>query len=286
MNVTWPVGPRRSPPSRCTGRRSGYPILKKVHGAAGNAAGNAIDSTPDASLTTNVPPRRYLRPDAAAGQVNPGAATLPVAAAATFLPGGGWVVLGGGQVVRYSGDDRAKPDRHPARRRRRDFDDGDLWQSGDPAPMLVGVTGLTVPLMKGAAIHLWIQRDDLLAQAEQRARAGGDGVIEHVLVDMRRGLASLTARCDADLARFSRPLVTVTYATRDLKTRSGKTVAVDLASPRIQETLTIQDVTITEIDQVPEGRAAVHGHGLERPVLARGHAPPARRRRQIVGGSS
>ena len=48
--------------------------------------------------------------------------------------------------------------------------------------------------------------------------------MEYLLVDTRRGQPSLIARCDAELALFSRPIVTVAYATRDLKTKSGKDV--------------------------------------------------------------
>jgi hypothetical protein len=54
--------------------------------------------------------------------------------------------------------------------------------------------------------------------------------------------------CDADLLRFARPLVTVHYATRDPKTKSGKSAVFALTSPPIDDTLTIQDVTITEIN--------------------------------------
>jgi hypothetical protein len=50
---------------------------------------------------------------------------------------------------------------------------------------------------------------------------------------------------------FGRALVTVAYATRDVKTKSGKPVVVALTSPSIHETLTIQDVTITELDVAP-----------------------------------
>ncbi len=60
-----------------------------------------------------------------------------------------------------------------------------------------------------------------------------------------------TTRCEAELALFSRPVKTVTYATRDLKTKSGKAVVISLASPPIAETLTIQTVNITEIDIAP-----------------------------------
>ena len=103
-------------------------------------------------------------------------------------------------------------------------------------------------MLRGSAVHIWIERNDVAAQAEQAARDGGDGVVEYLFTDTRRGEPSLIERCDAELALFSRPIVTVVYATRDVKTKSGKTVTIDLADPLIDETLIIQDVTITEID--------------------------------------
>jgi hypothetical protein len=220
------------------------------------------------------------------GQVNPGSTVLPVAAAATFRPAGGWVVLGGGQVVRYGGIAAQTLTGIPADGSGSITTTVTYGQQAMPAAMLVGVTGIAVPILKGAAVSIWVQRDDVLAQAEQVARAGGDGVIEYLLVDERRGLESLTARCDADLALFSRPIVTVSYATRDLKTKSGKQVVINLDSPRISETLTIQDVTITEIDIAPGlaprfmVRASSVRFSLEdtlRRLIAGG---------QIVGGSS
>jgi hypothetical protein len=185
------------------------------------------------------------------GQVNAGSTVLPVAAASPFRAAGGWVALAGDQVVRYTGITGATLSGIPASGPGAITTTVIYGAPAIPAPMLTGVTGITGPILKGAAIHIWVERNDLAAQAEQAARAGGDGVIEHLIVDTRRGLESLVARCDADLALFARPLVTVAYATRDLKTKSGKPVVIDLASPAIHETLIIQDVTITEIDQVP-----------------------------------
>ena len=220
------------------------------------------------------------------GQVNPGAAVLPVAAAATFRPGGGWVVLGGGQVVRYTAIAGQTLTGIPAAGSGAITTTVLFGQQAIPSALLVGVTGIAVPIQKGAAVNLWVQVDDLQAQAEQRARAGGDGVIEYLLTDTRRAIESLTARCVADLAQFSRPIVTVAYATRDVKSKSGKEVVIDLASPAIHETLTIQEVTITEID-IAKGlaprfmvRASTVRFSLEdtlRRLIAGG---------SIVGGSS
>lgn len=179
------------------------------------------------------------------GQVNPGATVLPVASSAPFRTGGGWVTLGGGQVVKYAGINGNTLTGIPAAGSGAIGTTVIFGSQAIPAPMLTGVTGLTRPMLKGAAVHLWIQRDDLQAQAEHAARTGGSGIVEFLIVDTRRGLESLAARCEADLAQFSRPLVTVTYVTRDMKTKSGKTVEINLASPPLVATLTIQDVTIS-----------------------------------------
>jgi len=184
------------------------------------------------------------------GQVNPGSTVLPVASSAPFRLTGGWVTIGGGQTIRYTGIGGNTLAGIPASGPGAITTTVIYGSQAIPAPMLTGVTGLARPMLKGSAVHIWVQRDDLLAQAEQAARTGGDGVVEFLLVDNRRGVDSLVERCDADLALFSRPIVTVAYATRDLKTKSGKPIVIDLPSQRIHTTLTIQDVTITEIDLV------------------------------------
>jgi hypothetical protein len=117
------------------------------------------------------------------------------------------------------------------------------------APALTGVSGIGVPLIKGAPVNIWVQRDDLAAQAVLAAADGSDGIVERPpIVDERRNEASLTALCDADLALFSRAIQTVTYASPDVKTKSGKPIAISLTSPAIDATLTIQTVDITAID--------------------------------------
>jgi hypothetical protein len=101
-----------------------------------------------------------------------------------------------------------------------------------------------------------VQRDDLAAQAEQAAidLANGvdppDGIIEGPpIVDERRSEASLTALLDVNLTMFARPIKTLTYATYDLKTKSGASIVVDRPGGlNITGTLTIQDVTISKID--------------------------------------
>lgn len=194
------------------------------------------------------------------GQVNAGATTIPVASAATFRTTGGWVELGGGQVVRYTGISGQTLTGIPATGPGSIYATVTYGSQAIPAPMLTGVTEALGPpslrtlpgtILKGSAVHLWVEVNDYAAQAEQVARTGGWQYVDYLISDGRRGQASLLARCQADLAMFSRPLVTVTYATRDIKTKSGKPVTINLTSPAISTTLTIQEVTISEIDRAP-----------------------------------
>jgi len=249
--VTWPAGPASVTNIELYRTALGASQLKLVYTVGSNTPGSTIDATPDASLGANAPTGDTSGLQQPQGQVNPGATVLPVASSAVFRSGGGWVYLSGGQVVRYSAISGLTLTGIPAAGSGAITTTVLYGSQAIPAPMLVGVTGLTKPMLKGSAVHIWIQRDDLAAQAEQAARAGGDGVVEFLIVDDRRGVPSLTALCDADLARFARPIVTVAYATRDLNTKSGKTVDIDLVSPAIVATLTIQEVTITEIGIAP-----------------------------------
>jgi hypothetical protein len=111
-------------------------------------------------------------------------------------------------------------------------------------------------MLKGSPIQIWVQRDDYTAQAALVALdlAQGrvsDGIVEHVLSDMRRVEASLIPLCDADLERFSRPIVTVTFDARDTALKSGKPIAFNLSAPAIAQTLTLMAVDITEIELAP-----------------------------------
>jgi hypothetical protein len=182
------------------------------------------------------------------GQVNPGEPSLIVASPAPFLDSGGWVITGGGQVLRYTGISGQLLTGIPATGPGAIVTTILYGQQATPAPMLIGVTGLALPMARGASVHVWVQRDDLAAQGEQAARDGSDGIIEFLITDDSRAEAALIARCDADLTLFARPIITVVYATRDVKTKSGKRVRIALPALAIDQTLTIQDVTIGEID--------------------------------------
>jgi hypothetical protein len=233
--------------------------LRFVATLGDNVASTYTDVTSDFNLGANAPVNDTSGLQQPDGQVSAGATSLIVAGISAFSATGGWAILGNGQqIIRYTGVSATSLTGIPA------SGTGSLKATVSynanitAAPALTGVSGLAMTLapnlglLKGDPIAIWIQRDDVAAQNELAAReGGGDGIIEHRIVDQRRGEPSLQALCDADLAQYARSLVTVTYACRDVKTKSGKPIVIDIPSPLIQETLTIQDVVITELDIVP-----------------------------------
>jgi len=229
---------------------AGQAALRLLATIANNTATTYTDATADGGLGVTPPPAvdtsGLTQPS---GQVPPGATSLIVANAAPFAPGGGWAVIGNGeQAIRYTGTTGNSLTGIPASGPGAIVAGISYNSTVTAAPALIGVVGLVDDVIRNAPIHVWVQRDDLAAQAYMAALdGGGDGVYEHIWSDERRSEASLRQVCDAQLALYSAPLVTVTYASRDLKTKSGKTVTINLATPAINESLTIQDVAISEI---------------------------------------
>jgi len=228
--------------------------LKLQQTIANNSASVGVtDATADGSLGANVPTSDTSGLTATAGQVNSGSTSLPTSGSGPFSTAGGWIQTYAGDLVRYTGISGNSLTGIPTSGPGAILTSIIYSSPISPVSALTGVTGLTLPMLRGTPVHIWVQRDDLAAQANQIALdlAQGrvsDGVIEGPpIVDERRGEDSLIALCDATLALFARPLVTITYATRDPKTKSGKPITVNLAAPPISETLTIQDVTITEL---------------------------------------
>jgi len=216
------------------------------------------DATADGSLGANAPTADTSLLPQPFGQVNAGTSALVTAGVGAFASGGGWVLVGS-QVLRYTGISGNSLTGIPTSGAGAITTTIPYNSVVTQSPALIGVTGLTLAALNGTPVSIWVQRDDLAAQATQAAvdAANGvtpaDGIYEGpVIVDERRGEASLTALCDANLQLFSTPIVTVTYATRDVKTKSGKTVHVATTTPPIGPVdLVIQDVTITELGTAP-----------------------------------
>jgi hypothetical protein len=240
-----------------TGRKiyrtaAGASQLKLLTTIADNVATTYTDAAADAALGANAPTNDtsgLKQPD---GVVLAGANALVVAGAGWATPGGGWAVIGNGQqTIRYTAVAGNTLTGIPASGPGAIVATVSYGSTITAAAALLGVTGLLRALIKGAPINLWVQRDNLDAQAAIAAVDHSDGVIEHLITDERRGEASLAQLCDADLDQYAYPIQTVPYATRDTKTHSGKPVVFNLATPAIHATLTIQEVTITEIDVYP-----------------------------------
>ena len=216
-----------------------------------NTATTYTDNTADASLGAIAPTSDTSGLVGQTGDLPAGSTTMPVTSTGPFRSGGGWGLIGS-LPIRYTGISGASLTGIPTSGAGALTSPIRYGVEIVAASILTGVSGIARALIKGAPINIWVQRDDLAAQAAVVAREGeGDGIIEHRIVDERRGEASLIALCNADLAQFSRPLVTVTYADHHIKNKSGKPITIDLPGPEIHQTLTIQDVTIDQIDIAP-----------------------------------
>jgi hypothetical protein len=249
VGVTLPLGG-----TTVTGRKlyrsaANQTPLKLVATIANNTTTTIADAAADATLGAAPPATDTSGLTQPAGQVPAGSPSILVANPAPFDASGGWAVVGNGeQVIRYGGKSAtALTGITPS-------GPGALVASVaynstiTAAPALWLVSAIPDAVLQGAPIQVWVQRDDPAAQTYMAALdGGGDGIYEHIWSDERRSEASLRQVCDAQLALYSRPLVTVTYASRDLKTKSGRKVQIAIATPPITETLTIQDVTITEL---------------------------------------
>lgn len=155
--------------------------------------------------------------------------TDPVAAGATTIPvyECGWYpdaagqLMAGGQVLAYTGRTAASG-------------------PGD----LTGVGNLTLPLLAGDSVNLWVVRNDTVAQGVLATAEGGDGIHEYLITDGRLGYDACVARGDAELELSSMTENTGSYETSDKRTRSGKTLTVNLPARGISsQAITIQSVT-------------------------------------------
>src|SRR5262252_3372608 len=219
--------------------------------------GPYLDANPDAALGANAPTGDASGLAQGSGQVLAGATAIPTAGAGPFAAGGGWAIAGQ-QWIRYTGISGNTLTGIPA------TGPGAITTTilyGSqllPGPALVGVTGVTAALLKGSAVHIWVQRDDVAAQTAlgqlERNPDGSatDGIREYLIVDERRGEASLPDLRDAGMARFARTIVAAAYNTFDRKTKAGLVVHINLPSYGPVGDFLIQNVTIT-IDPTPTG---------------------------------
>jgi hypothetical protein len=113
---------------------------------------------------------------------------------------------------------------------------------------------LTKAIPQGSTIANFFQADDIesqkfMAKSELDANGlTGDGIHEYTIVDSSlKAVFQLFMRAYAELELYSKPIVTIKYATRDPLSRSGRMVHADMDSPPCLGDFLIQDVQIDQI---------------------------------------
>lgn len=239
--------------------RSGASLaqLKLLATIANNTTTTYTDSISDVSLGANAPTTDTSGLAQPEGQVAAGSTSLIVAGLSGFSASGGWAVTGNGQqIIRYTGVSVSSLNGIPA------SGPGSITASiaynsaVTAAPQLTGIPASGVgaiqfPILRGDPINLYVQRDDVAAQATLAALIGEDfdGISEDEIQDRRLSEDEIIARCDALLEKKKDARAEVRYHTKDVTTQSGAEITVDLGPPtNIARTFTIQEVTVSTFE--------------------------------------
>jgi len=224
---------------------------------ADNTTVKFLDTLADASLGAAAPTSdtsALKQPD---GQVLAGSTTLIVAGAAAFRATGGWAILPGGQVVRYttivgnalSGIPATGPGAILATINYNTTITAAPALEGVPAS---GVGAIVVAIKAGDPVNLLVQEDDTNAQTALATIIGGDGIQEAYAADNRINETEAHARAKAALSLRNTVEETVRYECRDRLTESGSTIQINLPVPtNMVGAYKIQQVTITQFQFAP-----------------------------------
>jgi len=239
--------------------KAGVSQLQLLVTLADNTTTTYVDVKADATLGANAPTSDTSALQQPLGNVLAGSPTLPCASVAAFLPSGGWAMVGS-QNVRYTGMSGNAITGIPATGPGAITATITYNTTVVAAAMLTGIptTGLGTikyTILKGDPVNVFVQVDDLAAQAAVRAQLpGSDGIIEDELQDGRLSYTEGRARCQARLdllgARDVDGLVgaiSVTYRCRDTNTIAGATVAINVGPPiNLRGTYLIQRVSVAQ----------------------------------------
>jgi hypothetical protein len=226
--------------------------LKLQSTIADNTTTTATDAVADGALGANAPVTDTSGLAQPTGQVLAGATSLTTSNAAPFQVNGGWASLSGGQVIRYTGLATNTLTGIPASGPGAITATITFNSTAVATPALTNINaanGVAMALARGSSVNIFVQRNDVNAQAalgqiEKDVNGNPtDGIREYTFTDQRLSETTLTTLCDANLAIFSRPIVSATYYTRDPQTASGKTVSINLGWGQVG-TFTIQTVDI------------------------------------------
>jgi hypothetical protein len=221
---------------------------------ADNVTTTYTDVIADASLGANVQVSDTSGLAQPAGNVLAGSTTL-IMAGLGGMPSTGWAVIGNGQqVIRYTGIVGSSLTGIPSSGVGSITATVSYNSTVTAAPQLTGipVTGpgsIVFGLLRGDAVNLRVQVDDVVAQGALAALIGGDGVQESTLQDGRLARVEALSRGTAQLALTKAILVTVTYQSRDMNTRAGATVSTNIGAPtNLFGDFLIQQVTIDKFN--------------------------------------
>jgi hypothetical protein len=208
--------------------------LKLLTTIADNTTTTYLDAAADSTLGAAPPTSDLSGLKQPEGATVAGATTLPVSGAGWARAGGGWVVIGNGQqVIRYTAISGNTLTGIPASGPGAITSTIAYNSSVTASPMLVGVPAsgagaVVYPIQKGDDLNLWIIVDDLDAQTLVAALFGTTGIIEELVQDRRLSATECRARGLAYLAERRDVQITVRYRCRDVNTRSGRLVTIDL----------------------------------------------------------
>jgi len=253
-----PTGPTGVTQRKIYRTKAGLSALQLLTTIANNTTTTYTDAAADATLGAAPPGADLSGLSQPSGSVNAGATTLIVAGAGAFPASGGWAVVGNGQqVIRYTGVSGNTLTGIPA------SGDGSITASiaynstVTVAPALTGIPAsgagaILYRITEGQDVNLWIQVDDIAAQQAVAllftSAAGGahSGIIEDVIQDRRLSATEARARGRAHLQQRRSLQIRIRYQSRDINSRSGRLVTVNLLSPpyAISSTFMIQTVRI------------------------------------------
>lgn len=115
-----------------------------------------------------------------------------------------------------------------------------------------GPRSLNYKVKQGTTLSIWAMEEDVVAQAELAHREGGDGVHEYEVPGLTgiTKVEDLRRRLLAELVLYARPVKTVSYPTRDKKSKPGRNVSINLTHPPIGPlSLKIQTVGVDQLHE-------------------------------------
>jgi len=228
--------------------------LKLVTTLNDNNTTTYTDTTADAALGANAPVNDTSGLQQVPGTIPTGSTAIVVANPAVFLAAGGWAVIGNGeQVIRYHGKTATAITGVPPAGIGAITAAIAYNSTITAAPMITGIPtsgpyAIARPVTSGDDVNVFVQRDNTARQSDLAAMVkAGPGVREEWIQDRRLAIPEARARGDATLAQRVLEQVTVHYTCRDLRTASGRTIAVSLPAPtNITGVFKIQSVTISD----------------------------------------